>query len=153
VEGNRRLLADQKFHFGLPPGILGRRTGYYMDAVEGDPQAFGRAYTAYLVSIFRTAKQARTAYDVRWDTWFAADFYTSPQPAPIKVGDKGREALFHSFDPSSPPESELMFLRGRVLVEVFQGTSGATATSEQTQAFYTIATKLDALAASHPTGA
>jgi hypothetical protein len=153
IESNHQLLVDQRLHFGLPPGILGRRTGCYMDAVEGDQTATLRTYTAYLVSIFRSAKQAQTAFDVRWDSWFASDYFTSPSPAPIALGEGVSEALFHTIDPSLPPETELFFRRGAVLVEVFQGTAGSAPSAEQLHSFLTIATRLDGLAAEHPLGA
>jgi hypothetical protein len=152
VEGNRQLLRDQARHFGLPPTALGRRTGYYMDAVEGDPEIAVHPYTSYLVSIFRSVRQAQTAFDLRWDAWFAADYDTSPSSAPITLGDDGAEALFHTLDPSQPPVTELFFRRGAVLVEVFQGTAGAAPTDTQLHAFWTVATRLDALAGQHPYG-
>jgi hypothetical protein len=111
VESNRQLLRDQALHFGLPPAVMGRRTGYYMDAVEGDLATESRPYTAYLVSIFRSPRQAQLAFDLRWDAWFAATYYTSPSPAPIALGDKGEEALFHTLDPSQPRLAELLFRR------------------------------------------
>jgi hypothetical protein len=152
IETNHRLLVDQAGHFGLPPGVLGRRTGYYMDAVEGDQTVAVRTYTSYLVSIFRSARQAQTAYDVRWDNWFAENYFTSPVAPPIRVGVGGAEALFHTLDPSLPPETELFFRRGAVLVEVFQGTAEAAPTPDQLHSFLTIATQLDQLAAAHPRG-
>lgn len=153
VEGNRRLLGDQALHFGLPPAIIGRLTGYYMDAIEGDPTLATHPYTSYLVSIFHSARQAERALDLRWDTWFAANYYTSPAPPPIALGDQGDVALFHTLDPNQPPLTELMFRRGAVLVEVFQGTGSGAATTAQSQAFYSIATKLDEVAYAHPFGA
>jgi hypothetical protein len=152
VESNRQLLRDQAGHFGLPPAALGRRTGYYMDAVEGDPATEPRPYTAYLVSIFRSPRQAQLAFGLRWDTWFAATYYTTPSPAPIALGDKGEEALFHTLDPSQPRLAELLFRRGAILVEVFQGTGGAAPTVNQLHSFFAIATKLDELAGKHPLG-
>jgi hypothetical protein len=152
VESNRQLLSDQALHFGLPPTALGRRTGYYMDAVEGDPEIAVHPYTSYLVSIFRSVRQAQTAFDLRWDTWFAADYDTSPSAAPITLGDDGAEALFHTLDPSQPPVTELFFRRGAILVEVFQGTVSAAPTAGQLQSFYAIAIELNKLAGKHPTG-
>jgi hypothetical protein len=152
IEPNRRLLNDDAQHFGLRPAVAGRRTGYYMDAVEGDRSASVRPYTSYLVSIFRSAPQARLAFDYRWDLWFTTNYYTSPAPAPISVGDAGEEALFHTLDPTQPPLSELFFRRGAVLVEVFQGTPNARPTATQLRSFYTIAARLNALAGQHPLG-
>jgi hypothetical protein len=149
VETNHRLLLDQAQHFGLPPGVLGRRTGYYMDAVEGDQTAIARTYTSYLVSIFRSVRQAQIAYDVCFDTWFAANYYTTPATPPIRVGDNGAEALFQTLNASLPPESELFFRRGTILVEVVQGTPAGTPTAEQRHSFYLIARKLDAVAGKH----
>lgn len=153
IESNQQLLRDQQRHFGVPPAALGRQSGYYMDAVEGEPSAVGPPYTAYLVSIFHAVRQARLAYAIRWETWFVADYFTSPSPAPGAVGDPGAVALFQSLDPSTPPESELLFRRGAILVEVFQGTSRPTPTASERQAFWAIATTLDAVAAAHPRGA
>lgn len=151
VEGNRRLVNDDVHHFGLPPAAFQRLTGYYMNAVEGD-LAGQHAYTSYLVSIFHTRRQARLAFDERWDTWFAANYNTTPPAAPVTVGDAGAEALFHTLDPNQPALSELMFQRGSVLVEVFQGTVTAAPTDIQRHAFWTVAAHLDALAAQHPHG-
>ena len=153
VESNRQLLRDQALHFGLPPAALGRRTGYYMDAVEGDLAAEPHAYTSYLVSIFRSPRQAQLAFDLRWNNWFAANYYTSPAPAPIVLGDNGAEALFRTLDPSQPPLSELLFRRGAILVEVFQGTVGAGPAVGQLHSFWAVATKLNELAGKHPFGA
>jgi hypothetical protein len=123
-----------------------------MDAREGDPATEPRSYTSYLVSIFGSVQQAQTAFALRWNTWFAATYFTTPPPAPITVGDRGAEALFHTLDPSQPPLSELLFQRGAILVEVFQGTGSAGPTRSQLHAFYAIAAMLDHLAISDPTG-
>lgn len=153
IETNRRLFLDDRLHFGIPPSATGRRSGYYMDAVEGDPASPSHPYTSYLVSIFHSAHEARIAYDIRWQSWFVADFYTTPQAAPITVGSHGYEALFRSFDPSSLPLTELFFVRGRVLVEVFQATGDRPATADELQSFYAITRSLDNLARQHPLGA
>lgn len=153
VESNRRLLHDDQRHFGVPPSVAGRLTGYYMDAVEGDPTAQPRPYTSYLVSIFHSHYQAERAFELRWYNWFAVDYFTSPSSAPLTVGANGDEALFHSLDPSQPQVSELFFVRGAVLVEVFQGMGNAASTALRLQSFYAIATRLDTLAREHPAGA
>lgn len=150
VESNRRLVHDDPLHFQLPPARVGRITGFYMDAVQGSPGAQPRTYTSYLVSIFHSTHQAQTAFDLRWNTWFSTNYYTSPWPAPVTVGDRGEEALFHTLDPRQPHLSELFFRRGPILVEVFQSTGDAVATTSQLQSFYAIATRLDRLAAQHP---
>jgi hypothetical protein len=152
IESNRQLFRDQYLHFGRPPAALGRRTGYYMDMVEGDPAAASHAYTSYLVSIFRTQRQAEAALDIRWNIWFAVAYYSTPAPAPISLGDAGTEALFHTVDPSQPPLSELFFQRGSILVEVFQGSVGIGSTNDQLHSLWTIATELDTLASQHPRG-
>jgi len=146
VETNGLLKRDEAGHFGVPAAALGRLTGYYMDAVEGDQAAAIRTYTSYLLSIFRTIPQAQAAFDFRWDTWFSQTYYTNPQPLPVSVGDNGSGVLFHTLDPSQPPLSELMFRRGTILVEVFQGTGAGLVTAAETHALYRIARKLDALA-------
>jgi hypothetical protein len=152
IESNRQLFRDDRIHFGIPAADTGRRSGYYMDAVEGDVSSPAHPYTAYLVSIFHSTKEARIAYDIRWQSWFVADYYTTPQAAPITVGSHGYEALFRSFDPSALPLTELFFVRGRVLVEVFQATGDRPATADELQSFYAIATALDDLARRHPAG-
>jgi hypothetical protein len=152
IESNRRLFHDDRIHFGIPPSATGRRSGYYMDAVEGDPASSSHPYTSYLVSIFHSAREARIAYDIRWQSWFVADYYTTPQPAPVVVGGHGYEALFRSFDPNYLPLTELFFVRGRVLVEVFQATGDRPATADELKSFYAIATSLDDLARQHPAG-
>jgi hypothetical protein len=121
VETNQQLLGDEATHFELPPEAMGCLTGYYMDAVEGDPATEPHPYTSYLVSLFGSVEQAQTAFDLRWNTWFSATYFTTPPPAPIPLGDRGAEALFHTFDPTQPPLSELLFRHGAILVEVFQG--------------------------------
>jgi hypothetical protein len=63
------------------------------------------------------------------------------------------EALFHTLDPSRPPLSELLFVRGAVLIEVFQATVSAHPTDSERHAFWAIATELDALAGKHRRGA
>jgi hypothetical protein len=152
IESNPQLVRDQALHFGFPPTIVGRLTGYYMDAIEGDPAPAQHAYTSYLVSIFRSAHRAQLAFGLRWDSWFAANYYTTPSPAPVSLGGKGEEALFRSLDSSQPPLSELMFRRGAVLVEVFQGTVAAESTPNQLHSFWSIATELNKLARQHPFG-
>ena len=153
IETNRQLFQDDRIHFGIPASATGRRSGYYMDAVEGDPTSTSHPYTSYLVSIFHSAREARIAYDIRWQSWFVADYYTSPQQAPVTVGSYGYEALFRSLDPSYPPLTELFFVRGRVLVEVFQATGDRPATADERQSFSAIARSLDILARQHPLGA
>jgi hypothetical protein len=152
VESNQRLMQDDPPHFGLPPGAMGRATGFYMDAVQGDPAIDPHPYTSYLISIFHAVRQARRAFSERWDTWFEATYYTTPSVAAMNVGDPGAQALFHTLDPSQPPLTELLFRRGAVVVEVFQGTVGTGPSSEQLRSFSTIATQLDTLAAQHPLG-
>jgi hypothetical protein len=152
VETNRRLLRDEPLHFGLPPAALGRISGYYMDAEGGSPAAGVRAYTSYLVSIFRSRRQAQVVFDLLWGTWFGATYYTTPTRASIVVGDNGEEALFHTLDLHQPRLSELFFRRGTILVEVFQGTSSAGPTEGEIHCFYAIATELDQLARTHPFG-
>jgi hypothetical protein len=152
VETNGQLLMDRPLHFGLPPAALGRLSGYYMDAEEGGPVAGTHAYTSYLVSIFRSRREAHSVFDALWDTWFAATYYTSPGSVGIALGDNGDEALFHTLDLHQPRFEELFFRRGAVLVEVFQGTSSASTTEEEMRSVYVIATGLDELARTHPHG-
>jgi hypothetical protein len=152
VETNRRLLRDEPLHFGLPPAALGRISGYYMDAEESGPVAGVHAYTSYLVSIFRSRRQAQVVFDLLWDTWFAATYYTTPTRASIVLGDNGAEAFFHTLDLGRPRLAELFFRRGTILVEVFQGTSSAGPTEGEIHCFYAIATELDQLARTHPRG-
>jgi hypothetical protein len=152
VESNLRLLRDDWNHFGFPPAVMGRLTGYYMGAVEGDLVTESHPYTSYLVSIFQSSRQAQTAFDLRWNVWFVADYYTTPSPAPVALGDAGAEAYFHTLDPRQPQLFELFFRRGAILVEVFQGTSGAAPTAMQIHSFMTIAEKLDRVAGRHPAG-
>jgi hypothetical protein len=146
VETNRQLLADQAVHFGLPPAVIGRISGYYMVAHQGD------AYTSYLVSIFASAHQAQAAYDYRWELWYTANFYTAPEAAPIRVGSRGAVALFHTLDPQRAATTELFFRRGSVLVEVMQGTAEDVPSAEETRSLHAIARVLDAVARLHPQG-
>jgi hypothetical protein len=131
---------------------MGRLTGYYMDAVEGEAAAESHPYTSYLVSIFRSVRRAQAAFNLRWDVWFATSYYTTPSPAPVVLGDGAAEALFHTLDSSQPQLSELLFRRGAILVEVFQGTGAVAPTPGQLHSFYAIATRLNDLAGIHPTG-
>jgi hypothetical protein len=151
VEGNRMLTSDEGNHFGAPPSLLGRRTGYYMEAVETDP-AGQETDISYLVSIFHTPHQAFLAFDFRWQNWFAANFYTTPSSVQAALGDRGDVALFHTLDPTQQPLTELFFRRGAVLVEVFQSTADAVPTSAQQDALYAIAAKLNDIAGAHPSG-
>lgn len=153
VESNHHLLRDDQLHFALPPAVVGRLSGYYMDAVEGDPTAQPRIYTSYLVSIFPTVRQADLAFRIRYDNWFDIDYFTDPPPPPISVGDRDEVALFHTLDATQPRVSELFFVRRTILVEVFQGTGYRDPTAAEIQSFYAIAIKLDALAGKHPGGA
>lgn len=156
IETNRQLRIDQAGHFGPPPGVLGRLTGYYMDVYTGSNTAQGSSnrhpYMSYLVSIFRAPRQAQTAYDLRWDFWFMHDYYTTPNSPPVKVGEFGAEALFQTLDPADPPLTELLFRRGAILVEVFRGTAGNSPDPGEMDAFWRIARDLDARAGSHPLG-
>jgi hypothetical protein len=118
------------------------------EAGESGPDA----YTSYLVSIFASRHQAQSAFDYRWDIWFAVDFYTAPSAPPIKLGDKGAEALFHTLDSSQPQTTELFFRRGRILVEVFQTSSQSPPSAEETRSLYAIAIALNVVAGAHPRG-
>jgi hypothetical protein len=152
IETNRQLLRDQALSFGLPGGLLGRQTGYFADAVDAGSPSRPTASTFYLVSIFGSPRQAQAAFDDRWDTWFAIDYNTTPPSAPIAVGDRGAEALFHTLDPRQPAQTELFFRRGAVLVEVFQSGTSKARSSERIRAFYRIAARLDVRARQHPYG-
>jgi len=152
VETNSQLGKDEALHFGLPPKTIGRITGYYMVAEEGSAGAEPAIYTSYLVSIFGSRHQAQSAFDYRWDMWFRANFYTSPRTPPVKLGDRGTVALFHSLASGRQPTTELFFRRGSVLVEVFQGTPQGSPSGDETRSLYAIATALNGVAGAHPRG-
>lgn len=152
VETDHRLSIDDHLHFGIRPGAVGRINGYYMDAVEGDPNAQPRSYTSYLVSIFHSARQADAAFSLRWYNWFADNYFTSPSPAPVTVGDGGEEAMFQSLHADQPRVLELFFRRGAVLLEVYQGSGAAAPTADELAAVYRIARGLDDVAHAHPAG-
>jgi hypothetical protein len=150
VETNSRLVADEATHFGIPPAIIGRISGYYMVAEEANDSAASTAYTSYLVSIFGSPRQAQAAFNYRWELWYTANFYTAPAAPTVKLGSKGAVALFHTLDPRLSPTTELFFRRGCILVEVVQGTDQPSA--EETRSLYAIAQALDAVARAHPRG-
>ena len=152
VETNPRLRLDDPTHFGLPPAATGRINGYYMDAHDAGPTGQSAGYTSYLVSIFGSIRQAAAAYTYRWDTWFDANYYTSPGPSGIAVGDTNASALFIALAPQANHLTELFFRRKSVLVEVFQTASAPSDDPGRRQALYRIATLLDALAVAHPRG-
>jgi hypothetical protein len=146
VETNMLLLADEATHFGLPPAVVGRITGYYMSAHDET------STISYLVSIFASAHKAQSAFDYRWDLWYMANFYTAPPAPQMKLGSGGAEALFQSLDPRQPPTTELFFRRGCVLVEVVEDSSQDQRSAGETRALYAIARALDVVARSHPRG-
>ena len=149
VETNQALLHQDPAHFGLAPATLGRLTGFAMEVVEGTGTSVS---LAYLVSIFHTAHQAHDAFALRWSSWFSQEYYTTPAPPPIAVGERGDAALFHTF-PGQPQLAELFFRRGAVLVEVDLATGTVSPTPTQLQALLAVATRLDSLARRHPSGA
>jgi hypothetical protein len=152
VETNRQLQNDDAAHFGLPPGAIGRVTGYYMNAHEEDPLGNQLGYTSYLVSIFASAHQAKAAYSDRWDIWFDANYHSTPVPLDLAVGDYNAAAIFHSVSPPPNYLTELFFRRGAILVEVFQGDNTVILNPERRQTLYSIATALDTLAEAHRRG-
>lgn len=152
VESNTLLLQDQPTHFGLPPGAIGRLTGYFMEAEDVVQAPANRAYTSYLVSIFRSSALAQLAFDARWQMWYRASFYSFPPAIHLGFGTHGQEALFHSFAPN-PYLAELFFRRGSIVGEVFQGVDRGGPTQSQSESMYAIAAALSDIARRHPRGA
>lgn len=146
-ETNRQLLGDDPVHFGVPPAIMGRITGYYMSAHRTDQVGNQQGYTSYLVSIFASRRQAQAAYMYRWSMWFKTNYFTAPPDIRIPVGDARSAALFHGLPPDLGNLWELFFRRGTILVETFQD---ADPRLERT--LYRIAKRLDRIASKHRRG-
>lgn len=106
-------------HFGPSWESEGRVSGYYMEAAAPNPDPNGHgSVTAYMVSIFSTLQQAQAAWQNQRQAWALEDA-AGGACGPVNYGDAGYNCA-DSTTTSAGFVSELYFIRGAVLIEIYQ---------------------------------